>query len=587
MLYIALVRGLIINRTLNLLAALLLLLAFSGPIRAQDGDPPDPQLNALADEFRAWLAVNSPVTPFAADRLQRPGDWAPDWSRTSLQRRKTEYLQFQGRLKAVNTLGYDVANRIDAAMLGAALERVHWQLEVLASPRRDPGFYLDQALGSVFEVLVRSPQPGGDDLQAIILRLKRFTGVVNAAKLNLDRTVPALAEAALVRIGDVDARVDALQAALGPSVPEGMQDDFALGIRAASQSLASYKNWLSVSLERFVEPPAIGVQRYRWYLSHVAQVPSSTEALRAQADQVLAQAGAELAVARHRHPGQQGSTSLDSVERVVQMATISGREVVTFLESAALVEMPEDLPLFELGAMPAVLAALAGVSEAVLFGASESQTAGRYLHASRDAGGYMEQLAWEDPRLLLTWDALPGRHTQFRMAARNPRPIRRHATGPSLSEGLATYFHRQIAEAGLYSFSPGSDQLALEMLRYRAALARIDVMLASGALSVGEAVEELAGTVNVPRALAARDVQNLVAHPGVAGAVFAAYGQVISYLSDAFGTGGGDFSLTEFNTRLLRNAHVPVAFQRWESLGLEDELDQLVEQRGRPATVPE
>lgn len=554
---------------------------------AQESPAPNPGLATLGDEIHAWLAVNRSVSPNAFDRIPRPPGWQPDWSQTSLQQRKIEFLKLQARLKAVDALGFDTADRIDAAMLGATVAGVHWRLEVLASARRDPGFYIDQSLGSVFSLLAGSPEPSTEEIGEIITRLQGFTGLVNAAKLNLDRVVPELAEAAISRIGEVNARVDGLESALLPRVPESAQAALALGLRAARQSLASYKDWLSVSLPRFREPPDIGVQRYRWYLGHVAMVPRSPDAILAEAELMLARVGARLAVSRHRSQVGSDTGSLESARRVAQMSRITASELSAFIESTGLVDLPENTPGFQLEAFPATLAPLEGVGESVTFAARDAGDGRRYLHERRDAAGYPEALAWQDPRLLLSWDGAPGRQAQFHMASGHDRPIRRHATDSTLSAGIATYFQQQIMEAGLYAFSPASAQNALEFLGHQAALAIADIRLAKGALGVEGAVDFLVEATALSRRLAAREVQAMMARPGHAGAAFAAYGQVIRFLADASRMRGEKFSLSEFNARLLRNANVPIALQRWEYLGLEDELDALVEQRGRPATVPE
>ncbi|MDX1557055.1 MAG: hypothetical protein R3212_13575, partial [Xanthomonadales bacterium] len=246
------------NRQLPCLAAALLLALHCGSIAAQDvadgHDTGSPQLVSLAEAFNDWLASNRPVTPHAVLRRSRPAGWDPDWSQSAIQKRKTEYLQFQGRQKAISTLGFDTADRIDAAILGANMARVHWSLEVLDRPRRDPGFYLDQSLGSLFEVLVRAPEPGASDIEELIRRLHRFPPLINAAKLQLEEVVGALAEETIARIDDVDARADAFDTALSPYVSDHLRYDFNVGMRAMRQSLTTYKDWLTLSLDRFNEP---------------------------------------------------------------------------------------------------------------------------------------------------------------------------------------------------------------------------------------------------------------------------------------------------------------------------------------------
>lgn len=576
------------KRELARLAAAVLAAALSPGALAQEASGrPDTALVQLAEEFYGWLDANRPVEPFAVIRRPRPPGWSPDWSQKAVQQRKVEYLQFQGRLKALDTLGYDTADRIDALLLGAAIERVHWQLEVLARWRRDPGFYLDQSLGSLFERLIQAPEPGEADIEELIRRLHRFPAIINAAKAGLDRTVPPLSDAAVKRIGEVDARVDALQEALSPFVSDRLTYDFNVGIRAARQSLNSFKDWLTVSRPHFQEPASIGSHRYRWFLGHVALIPDAPEALRIETGVALARAGAQLAVVRHRFAERPEGSALGSAERFIQMAQISQQELAVFLDSANLVTLSGQFADFSLAALPPTLAPIAAEGERLALAVGNDRGTRRYLAPQRGDAGYLEYQAWVDPRLLIVWDGVPGRHAQFSAAAGHPRLLRRRASGVTLSQGLALYAHEQVMEAGLYAFRPASQLLALEILRYRAALAHADIRLAGEDWGTTEAVDFLVAQAGLERSRAETELNDLLAYPGRAGAAFAAYVQLIRFLADAAGASGEDFSLREFNDRLLENAHVPVALQRWELLGLEDELDQLIEQRGRPATVPQ
>jgi hypothetical protein len=552
-----------------------------------DPETSDPQLVDLAGEFYSWLSVNQPASPFAAIRTARPLGWEPDWSQTALQQRKIEYIQFQSRLKALNTSGYETGDLVDLALLGAAMERVHWQFEVLASPRRDPGFFLDQSLGSLYELLIESPQPDQAAMEELVRRLLRFPSLINTAKLMLDRTVPTLSDSAIARIGDEDTKISELEESLRPFVPRELESDFALGLRAAGQSLKSYKDWLIVSQPRFTESHAVGEQRLRWYLGHVAMIPRSPDSILVETELALARVGAELALGRQRHAQSLEVARLESVDRLVQISEISQGEIANYLMTAGLVTVGEGTPEFQLAPLPATLVPIANMGDPLDFAADVGNPGWRYLSSDKDEGKFLENAAWTEPRLLFTWDGTPGRHSQFWSASTHSRQLRHRATGATLSNGLALYFHEQLTQAGLYSFKPASHQLALQFLALKAALAQADIRLARDEWNVEVAVEFLVVTAGLPTNAALSSVQELVAYPGAAGAEFAAYGQAVRYLSDASRKLGDDFSLPVFNDRLLQNAHVPVALQRWEFLGQDDEFEQLVEQRGRPATVPQ
>ncbi len=269
------------------------------------------------------------------------------------------------------------------------------------------------------------------------------------------------------------------------------------------------------------------------------------------------------------------------------MTQISQQELRTFLAATNLVSLPAELSGIDVAALPPSLVPVSESGELIQFASDPGEITQRYMPDDAAAGGYLEGLAWADPRLLIAWDGIPGRHAQLWAASKHPRMVRRRSTGASLGSGLALYFHQQITESSLYSFKPASQLLALQVLQHRAALAQADIRLGSGSWGIEESVEFLIERGGLTRAQSMDAVYGLVAFPGRAGAAFAACGQLLRFLSDSMSALDETFSLLEFNDRLLMNANVPVALQRWEFLGTEDELDQLVEQRGRPATVPE
>ena len=51
--------------------------------------------------------------------------------------------------------------------------------------------------------------------------------------------------------------------------------------------------------------------------------------------------------------------------------------------------------------------------------------------------------------------------------------------------------------------------------------------------------------------------------------------QIFKFLADARRVQGDAFKLRDFHNRLWREGNVPIALQRWEHLGLEDEVGEL------------
>ncbi len=135
---------------------LCLCLGLAAPARSDETAELNPQLQQLAAEFFSWRRVQQPATGDDIPRVERPAGWVPDVSPARLAIDRVRYHEFLDRLAALDHTGYSRSDEVDAMLLGAAIKRIGWELDVLRAPQRNPWFYLDQTLGSVFELLVLS-----------------------------------------------------------------------------------------------------------------------------------------------------------------------------------------------------------------------------------------------------------------------------------------------------------------------------------------------------------------------------------------------------------------------------------------------
>ena len=143
-------------------------------------------LGALSEQFWQWRAVEQPFTADDIPRIERPADLLVDWSAATVDRRRLELAAFDQRYRALAPPpAAPIELKVDYHLLGSALSRVHWELEVVRTWRRDPRFYLDQTLGSIF-VLLTPPPPFSEARQdELIARLRRFPQTLADARQNL------------------------------------------------------------------------------------------------------------------------------------------------------------------------------------------------------------------------------------------------------------------------------------------------------------------------------------------------------------------------------------------------------------------
>src|SRR5438034_10694597 len=109
-------------------------------------------LEKLADDFWTWRAKYAPFTGDDVNRMERPGEMR-DWSRASINRRRNDLEQFESGWKKIDPSSWPIAKQVDYKLIGSALARVRWELDLNPRWKRDPNFYIEQTLTALAEAL--------------------------------------------------------------------------------------------------------------------------------------------------------------------------------------------------------------------------------------------------------------------------------------------------------------------------------------------------------------------------------------------------------------------------------------------------
>ncbi len=86
----------------------------------------------LVDLFGDWRAFNQPA--------MRNG--VPDYSAAAMARKQRDFGVYRTRLKALDTGGWDIADKGDYRLVEAEMNGLDFNFRVLKPWARDPGFYL-------------------------------------------------------------------------------------------------------------------------------------------------------------------------------------------------------------------------------------------------------------------------------------------------------------------------------------------------------------------------------------------------------------------------------------------------------------
>ena len=168
------------------------------------------ELDELGERFWAWRARQQPRTRDDLPRLDRPPGWLPEVEAGLTDRRREELGGFQAELNRIHPGA--VADRVDQRLLRSALARVEWESEILRV-RTIPRYWVDQALGPVFDALLR---PGVDPprIAEIVRLLRAVPATLSHAPSTLTRPAREFAALAVAELDGIDARIAACAQAL-------------------------------------------------------------------------------------------------------------------------------------------------------------------------------------------------------------------------------------------------------------------------------------------------------------------------------------------------------------------------------------
>src|SRR5450631_2816439 len=90
-------------------------------------------LGQLASDFWTWRATYRPFTFDDVTRMEHAGG-VRDWSAVTVAKQRTDLAEFERRWKAIRSDGWPVGQRVDYRLMGSAIARVRWELDI--NPRR-------------------------------------------------------------------------------------------------------------------------------------------------------------------------------------------------------------------------------------------------------------------------------------------------------------------------------------------------------------------------------------------------------------------------------------------------------------------
>lgn len=532
-------------------------------------------LDDLAKDFWAWRATEMPVSSDDIPRLERPAGWIPDWSAAAVESYRQQVAHFEQRYKALDVSKEPVARQLDYRLMGSAIARARWELDYLGAWKRNPNFYLDQTLGAYFDLLLVPPPFSPERGRHIVATLNEFPKILSGARGNLTEPVRPFADLALDQLGGVRARLLASVHALKPLVDPDSQMQIDAAADAAIRALEDYRQWLAGKLDSMSPQSAIGERGYRYFLRNVALLPYSPEQLLEIGRQEWARSVSFQTYEEHNHMSDAELPLPASIDEEIERERRDEEAVRKYLVEKKILSVPAWVQHYTWRPMPDFIKPLEGVWEADDFTSVSrlKENGVRYIDPPSPRLGYFALADAKDPRTGIVHEGVPGHYFQLSLSWAHPDPIRRHYYDSGANEGIGFYSEEMLLEAGLFDNSSRSREIIDNMVRLRALRVEVDVKLALGEFTIAQGAEYLQKTVPMDAETARGEAKMFASLPGQAISYQIGKTQITRFLADARRVQADKFDLQAFHDFLWLNGNVPIALQRWEYLGLKDDLE--------------
>jgi uncharacterized protein (DUF885 family) len=531
-------------------------------------------LEKLADDFWTWRAKYAPFTGDDVNRIERPGG-IRDWSRASIDQRRNDLKQFEARWKNIDPGSWPVSQQVDYKLIGSALSRVRWELDVNPRWKRDPNFYVEQTLTALAEALTIPAPYGEARSREILMRAENIPSILQQGSENLDNPPAPFASVAIRNLDGIRDRLHKMASSVAASTtlnPEKLNS----ACERAADALEKFQQQLKEKLPKLPQQTALGRDAYVWFLRNVALMPFTPEELLAMGRQEWNRAVAFETFEKNRNKDVPPLKIASDINSWIKDSTDKELQIRKFLEERGIVTVPDWVQHYTLRPTPEYLSAL-GFTEHDDFTspARLKENCTRYVPEPSEKLGYFWRATAMDPRPITVHEGIPGHYFQLCLSWTHGDSIRRPYYDSGANEGIGFYAEEMMLQAGLFDDSPHTREIIYNFMRLRALRVEVDVKLALGEFTLEQAAKYLQDKVPMDEQTARQEAIAFATGPGQAITYQIGKLQIIKFLADARMQQGDKFNLRAFHDFLWQNGNVPISLQRLEYLGAPDEAARI------------
>jgi hypothetical protein len=545
----------------------------------------DSEVIQLGEKFWSWRRTQQPRSHDDITRIARNPKWMPSWSASDVAKYREQYLDFLDLYSKINVgkiknLNCDKTTYVDYRILGSAIARVKWEIDILKIWQQQPRFYIDQSIGVIFDHLLPE-KLSANVISEVINAFSQTPRVLSEGVENLkNHAVKSYAEVAIELLANIDSQIRELVLALSKITNSGELESLNKVSELAIQSFLMFRDWLTNNLESFAEIKPVGRDNYVWFFNNVALVPFTPEYMREVGQIEWDRAVTLESITKNRYrkvpvpPIPKSAVEQSENERVAESS------VRSFYESEGLLTQPETLKHYLNAPMPDYLRPIRwlGVTDDLTDSSRLNINGISYVPDPNLNLPYFYAANARDPRAGIVHEG--AHYQQLAISWRHPRLLRQFYYDSGVNEGIAFYNEELMLAAGLFVESPHTQIVMYNFIKLRAMRVIVDVNLAIGEIDIATATSYLEKKVPMDNQTAHEEAVFFSSCPGQALTYQIGKTQILKMYSDSVSKFGTSFEIKSFHDYLWLNGNVPISLLRFEYLDDISELE-IIENKKR------
>ncbi len=244
--------------------------------------------------------------------------------------------------------------QVDYRLIGSALSRVRWELDINPRWKRDPTFYIEQTLTALAEALTVPAPYNEAQSKEILSRIENIPAILREGETNLENPPAPFAAVAIQALDGIRERLRKMAVSLRPATTlnekelNGATDD-------AVDALEHFRANLQERLLSLPKETALGRDAFVFFLKNVALYPYSPEQLLAMGRQEWNRAVAFEAYEKQRNRDVPPLQLVKDTESWIKDAAAKELQIRDFLETRGILTVPVWVQHYTLRPMPEYL----------------------------------------------------------------------------------------------------------------------------------------------------------------------------------------------------------------------------------------